>query len=392
MQPTVRGNRTARSAQVRASDLVARVPMKQQKSYTASMLGLRSDQEQLRAFSASQIFTCSRQWDETFQRMKSLRPSTTMHGARLRSGGAEVQVIGQHGHVQIYFTRTSEVTDHQLVFCRPMLLAEQAADGILEALSRTMPFFVDTPAALLRIVETCDVLVFGMACNRTSANFKLVRWRWAKLEHPTTRLGVVPWLEPCWAHGVHLVKGRTRIGKPLIAALHTFGPHTWQWPFTNALRDSMVSFVHTNILSVRSPRLAADVDESMKLLKLVYPVDDEGSLFYRDGADGWKVKTSLCEDIEDIVEGISLVPSENGKIKHHCFVQVGSPEHRSRQRVGAPCCECLDDSVAKVYVPLVKCLDHRAWDRSNFARWAYVVQQVKKVCLGCLAAKIFHRA
>ena len=68
----------------------------------------------------------------------------------------------------------------------------------------------------------------------------------------------------------------------------------------------------------------------MKLLKLVYPVDDEGSLFYRDGADGWKVNTSLCEDIEDIVEGISLVPSENGKIKHHCFVQVGSPEHRSR--------------------------------------------------------------
>ena len=68
----------------------------------------------------------------------------------------------------------------------------------------------------------------------------------------------------------------------------------------------------------------------MKLLKLVYPVDDEGSLFYRDGADGWKVKTSFCEDIEGIVEGISLVPSENGKIKHHCFVQVGSPEHRSR--------------------------------------------------------------
>ena len=68
----------------------------------------------------------------------------------------------------------------------------------------------------------------------------------------------------------------------------------------------------------------------MKLLKLVYPVDDECSLFYRDGADGWKVKTSLCEDIEGIVEGISLVPSENGKIKHHCFVQVGSPEHRSR--------------------------------------------------------------
>ena len=159
MQPTVLGNRTARSAQVRASDLAARVTMKQPKSYTASMLGLRSDQEQLRAFGASQIFTCSRQWDETFQRMKSLRPSATMHGARLRSGGAEVQVIGQHGHVQIYFTRTSEVTDHQLVFCRPMLLAEQAADGILEALSRTMPFFVDMPAALLRILETCNVVV-----------------------------------------------------------------------------------------------------------------------------------------------------------------------------------------------------------------------------------------
>ena len=52
----------------------------------------------------------------------------------------------------------------------------------------------------------------------------------------------------------------------------------------------------------------------------------------------------MCENIESIVESISLVPSENGKTKHHCFVQVGSPEHRNGQQFGAPCCKCLDDS------------------------------------------------
>ena len=91
----------------------------------------------------------------------------------------------------------------------------------------------------------------------------------------------------------------------------------------------MVSFVRANIAIVLAPRPAADVDESMKLLKLVYPVDDKGSFLYRDGAECRRVKTSLCENVESIVESISLVPSENGKIKHHCFVQVGAPDHRS---------------------------------------------------------------
>eukprot|EP00972_Heterocapsa_arctica_P114877 16444843-Heterocapsa_arctica.AAC.1 len=320
--------------------------------------------------------------------MKSLKPVKTMDGERLRSGGVQVQVIVQHGHVQIYSTEEGRVTDHQPVICRPMLLAQQTADGILEALSKAMPFFVDEPAALLRMLETCDALVLGMACDRASANFRLVYWMWTKLEDPAMPRAVVPWLEPCWAHGVHLVKSRPRIGKPLINALQTFSACMRQWRFTNALRDAMVIFIRSKIEIVRATRPAADIDESMKLLKLVYPIDDEGSFLYRDGADGRRVKTPLCEDLESIVQGISLLPLEDGKIKHYCFVQAGSAEHKGGQQVGAPCCECFDDSLGKVCVPLLNFLCHRAWDRSNAARWTYVVQQLKKVCVGYLAARV----
>ena len=134
MQPIVRRNHTARTAQVHAIDLVAHVAMKQQKHYVAGMLGLQSDQEQPQAFRVGQIVALSWQWDETSQRMKTLIPNTVMRGEVLRSGGVQVQVIGQHGRAQMYFTRTSEVTDSQPFICQPMLIAEQTVDGILEAL------------------------------------------------------------------------------------------------------------------------------------------------------------------------------------------------------------------------------------------------------------------
>eukprot|EP00972_Heterocapsa_arctica_P091832 13544733-Heterocapsa_arctica.AAC.1 len=74
LQPTVRGNSTARSAQVRATDLVAHVAMQQQQIYIAGMLGLHSDQEQEQVLGAGRIVACVWQWDETSQRMKSLKP------------------------------------------------------------------------------------------------------------------------------------------------------------------------------------------------------------------------------------------------------------------------------------------------------------------------------
>jgi hypothetical protein len=386
--PGIRGNNPFRSSQVRSVDLAVRAALKQRDRYADQVFLTSSLPVEEAASRNPRHHVLSWQWDETSQRMRGIF-SNNLDGEKQRHGKLAVQVMVQSGLITTYELdgRGGRVVDQQPFLCRNLCLQQQNADSMLEGMSRNMPLWVEHPARLVEAASSCEVLIISFSCDRAAPNYRAMEWFWSQLELPGMPENVLPFLEPCAAHGIALVKSRPKTSKALVTNSHSLSGLMRQWRFANALRDVMVSIVGRRLKVLREPRPDAIAIASKQLVNMLYADGDVGFL-HKVGKDGVLKKTSLAEDLDAISDVFDLCSNRSDEIVHYCYVHANSPEHMAGKRVGAACCEDMHSSIAKMAVPVINFLVHRAWSQSAESRWTNVLTTLKRMAVGYLCHRL----
>jgi hypothetical protein len=86
---------------------------------------------------------------------------------------------------------------------------------------------------------------------------------------------VLPFVEPCAAHGVALVRGRSSAAKDIVSVSHTLSACFRQWRFAQAFRDALLSVVGSEIQVKRQRRPDAAKERADKMIEMLF--GDESS-------------------------------------------------------------------------------------------------------------------
>lgn len=397
--PAIRGESNLRKTQSKAAECVANALVHEQKDWLDERLlrpsvgsgaSSSSDAPRMPAF----VCVVGWQWDETSQRIRSILQDR-LPAERLSHHQTAVQSMVQTGLVTICDVsgKAAQMLEQQPWLCKATSLQAQTADAMLEGMLRQYPIPIEESASASRCAEPWDFFLLSFTCDRAAANFRAMEWLWEQLCAPGAASHTLPFLEPCAAHGVSLMKSRPATGTSLVSASHTLSGLMRTWRFTNALRESMTGLVRSRLRVVREPMPASVRAVGLALVRVLYGDETSGYL-HRVGKDGSKLKTQLYQDLEAICMSIGL-SSETGaenEFVHYCFVEEGSPEHRGGRQVGAPCCDCDADSAAKLVVPVLNFLVHRGWDQSAASRWTYMATTFRKMAIGYLAGNLLPQS
>ena len=393
--PSIKGNFASRQAQTIAVSTVAKCALAQQQAWLEQVFrpSIEAGGPPAGSDDVSQlvkVFTW--QWDETSQRVRAMLPNR-LPGERVPHIKVATQVMMQSGLLSTFdFDRgCSALVSAQEWLCRGHMLAEQTADFILEGMACTMPFFFDDVDELLPLCPEGSTFIVSLCCDRAAANFRACAWLWRQMNSPVLRRSLLPHIEPCALHGIHLVKCRAIGAKKLLTTMSSLGCLMRQWRFSNKLRDEILSLVEQKLCVKREPRpdgCSARVDLLVDLLlnKGGHLASDEW--LYKTNKDGTKVKGQLLLDIEAMAAAVDFGSMQTDEIVHYCYVQEGDEKHALGVAPGDPCCESREEAVEKVALPLIQWFCHRSWEQSAENRWTKSVSLLRKVLTGILAQRV----
>ena len=291
--PAVKADVKARHTQTRAVSVVAACAMKAQEAWLRQrVVGPTQHQpvagREVVAASGglstgSTVTVFCWQWDETSQRVQGLL-GHRVRGERCSTRQVAAQVMVQAGgcYVFAFGDQGFELQESTGCLARALVLKEQTADYMLEGLLRGMPFFFDKPEALP--LGGSGPVILSFCCDRASANFRALAWIWQQLMQRGASTRVLPHVEPCALHGVHLVKARPKHAQRLLTSLSLLSASMKQWRFAGALREVLASHVRGRLKVVRAPRPQEERDRAQATLEALF-AGDLGWL-NRPGQDG----------------------------------------------------------------------------------------------------------
>ena len=322
------------------------------------------------------------QLDETTQRIRGML-SRQAPGEKLSYAKAAAQVMMQSGQVSVHILsgREARLVSRQPWLCRGLMLAEQTADFLLEGMAQQMPFFFDDMAAVDAKLGASPCVVLSLCCDRASANFKACAWLWAQISKPPLGRRLLPHLEPCALHGVHLVKCRPLASRDTVAATSTLAALMRQWRFTTGMRNAIFQHVSSVLRVECAPRPEALRARAVEVIDALWGHEEQPWL-YHTTADGCIAPKELLRDLQNMAAAVDFGSSTHDCITHYCCVVEGSAEHAAGSRVGSPCCSGRAESVEAVSVALVNWICHRAWDQVAASRWTKVGISLRKVLSG----------
>ena len=395
--PTARED-VARKAQARAASLVAMCGLQLQREAVDRCWAARpgtdepSDPVGKGMEHRFRVNALSWQWDETTQKLRAAISARLLPGEKVSGGSVSKQVMMQSG-LFTNFTKDllQETLTREPFFCRGLVLESLTAKAMLEGMSRLMPVHFDDPVAMRNAASQCDVFILSFCCDRASSNFLALHSVWAHLRQPAMPRNVLPFVEPCAAHGVALVRGRSSAAKDIVSVSHTLSACFRQWRFAQAFRDALLSVVGSEIQVKRQRRPDAAKERADKMIEMLFG-DESSDYLFKTTADGCRVPTSFYADLLAVAEVCDLGSPPGDPWVGWCFVEEGSPEHLAGAAVGDACCDSEASHVEKVAVALLNVLLHQQWLQSAAARWTYVGQTLRKIALGMLANRVLPKA
>ena len=335
------------------------------------------------------IQVISWQWDETTQRIRGMLSKQATPGEKLSYAKSAAQIMMQSGQVSVHSLsgREAPLVSRQPWLCRGLMLAEQTADFLLEGMAQQMPFFFDDMAAVDAKLGASPCVILSLCCDRASANFKACAWIWAQISQPPLGRRLLPHLEPCALHGVHLVKCRPSASRDTVAATSALAVLMRQWRFTTGMRNAIFQHVSSVLRVECAPRPEALRARAVEVIDALWGHEQQPWL-YHTTADGCIAPKELLRDLENMAAAVDFGSSTHDCITHYCCVVEGSAEHAAGKRVGSPCCSGRPESVEKVSVALVNWICHRAWDQVAASRWTKVGISLRRVLSGFLAQRV----
>ena len=386
--PLARGDMAVRLTQARAADVTAHALVKIQSGFVERTFCCAGSLVGHDGAASSRIHVLSWCWDETSQRIKAITDaSKKLQGERVSHARSSVQVMMQSGKLVVFNGTDGEVVSDDAYYCRGLFLASQSHFHLLEGMRRSMPLDLLDIGALSKWSDACDVLILGFTFDRASANFRLLKTLWSSLATPGAPRTILPFGEPCAAHGVHLVKHRPSASAPIIGAVSTFATLMRTSSFCQGARDAIFKLVSDGLIVKKMARPAESFDRSKMLVELMYGEGDAANYLWKTDSSGTRVMTSFGQELHSLIAVVDLWPDEHGALVHWCD-SSNIADSDGVRRGGAGCCADRAGAVEKVAVALLNLLVHRGWERSAENRWTYILGMLKRTCLGYLAGRV----
>ena len=262
---------------------------------------------------------------------------------------------------------------------------------------RHFPVDLSNPEALDNLAEHNDLVILGTCCDRASANFAMLRWIWAQLARPSAPTTILPFAEPCNAHGVALVKDRPRGAKQVVAKAHSLAALLRHWRTLDALRATILQIISSRLEVRQEQRPQAAKDVSTRFIKALFPEGETGVVeyMYKTNQKGEKVPKPLWQELQELalLWDLKFSDCEEEKIIHFCWAE---PESwactREGRTAGHPCCRNREEAIERMATPLINIVVHGPWDRSAANRWTYVGKVLRLTIVGFASARILPMA
>ena len=396
LTPVVQGSSHLRLAQMRAASLMHSVCSTKQSQCRDAMFESRLHVVHEHADShfaaTSRINMVSWQFDETSQKIKGLL-SSALKGERVSHGHVSAQIMVHSGKMCVFEINGDDMTMiTEPWLARPLVLKAQTANHLLEGILRCHPLPLEDRPAMQRIAAECEFFVIYFNTDRASANFSSLSYIWHLLDKPDFGRNLLPFFEPCAAHGVALMKHRPQASKQLLAASSTFACITRQWRIADGLRCEVLWCIQHRLEVVHAPMPDEVRDRGLRFVELIFGARNQVPRS-RALLDGSRETTRLGKDLDELISVMDMsVPSGDDKVRHWCFVREGSPEHRAGRAIGSRCCDSPKDSIAKLAVPFLNLVVHRGWAQCSQSRWTHVMSTLKHLCIGFASRGILPSA
>ena len=315
------------------------------------------------------------------------------------SSAKAMQVMVQSGRFSKYMWRADagqwQVEEPMI---RPALLLEQqTADFLCEGVLRHYPVDICEPQALQRLAEYNDLVILSKCCDRASANFAFLGWFWSVLAQGSAPTTILPWAEPCSAHGVALVKSRPKGSKEVIAKSHSLQALLHNWRTLEAFRKAIVQIISSRLEQRHEQRPAASKDASARFVKALFPEGEPGVVdyMYKVNKNGEKTPKPFWKDVQELalLWEFSFSNDEDEKIIHYCCAEPNSWAcTKEGRRPGQPCCQNREEAVERMATPLINILVHGPWDRSAANRWNYALKILRLIIVGFFSGGVLPMA
>ena len=406
LRPAIRGNCPARLVQARGIHLMATAGRQRERQAFEKVILHPDDEavmEQQQDNSVDEHYTnriavLAWQWDESVQRLRALMQKQFAFERR-SSAPRAMQVMVQSGKFSKYtYNGSAWRVQHAEPMLRPALLLEyQTADFLCEGVLRHFPVDLSKSEALDNLAEHNDLVILGKCCDRASANFALLRWIWAQLARPSAPTTILPFAEPCNAHGVALVKDRPRGAKQVVAKAHSLAALLRHWRTLDALRASILQILSSRLEVRTEQRPQAAKDASTRFIKALFPQGDTGVVeyMYKTNKKGEKEPKPLWQEMQELalLWDLKFSDCEDEKIIHYCWAE---PESwactREGRTAGHPCCRNREEAIERMATPLINIVVHGPWGRSAANRWTYVGKVLRLIIVGFASARILPMA
>jgi hypothetical protein len=275
------------------------------------------------------IKSYSAQWDETSQKMTSVAAFKFGKGVRHSKGAVSMQTMMASGTMCSFVFEEKVLLAEEVEpwFVRARVLQGQTGDHILEGLLREFPVPIENKDEASRMMSTCDVFLLSLGADRAAANDKVLAYIWDQIHHDLP-LCILPHVEPCGAHGVALVKGRSTPLKAVTAAAHSLTRLLRIQKNIDGIRASVLNVVSGLVRVRRMSRPAIFDERAQSLIDSIFGDDESKSYLYHVGHDGSLHKSQFLLDIEDLCSVINLGEHEgedhSAMLVHWCCVKEGT--------------------------------------------------------------------
>jgi hypothetical protein len=374
------------SAQARAAHRVARALQSVQRDIASQWLA-----QPWEAGAAFRVAFYSHEWDETQQLMKlpaiasRMACSSTSLKAPLQQ--AKVQVLLAYGHMGVYMWQRGAI-DPDIVsgpwLMRPLMLRQQAAADIVEALVRSCPINLVSNADMDMLGKSADVVVLVFTRDGASANTAALATLFSELSSRTTQ-HVLFSSHVCLLHRVALARGRCRDLREAAATLQSLGRWLRFSRNSAALADVLAQIVASDLIVVRAARPQQCAEQASELLDLLYRGQCETAAFRA------AVVEYLC--VVEFASAGAGGMEQHGRLVHYCWITGDSSEHTKYGKpVGAACCTCREEAVEKVLPAVINMILGRGWPQLVLSRWTNCGSALRRGLLCCLGPRLLPRA
>jgi hypothetical protein len=167
---------------------------------------------------AHRVFCYQHQFDEAMQRCKAMYKPERWRGLRSSAAPQSVKMFLQSGYIHLwesFWDGDSESYSSSPWLCRAIAMKEQNTQTIIEALLMRMALDIDNVDLFMARMSVLTLVIVQFGADRFAANKSALTWVMAALFW-TISPKIWCHLEPCWSHGLTLVKGVAQNTKSVL--------------------------------------------------------------------------------------------------------------------------------------------------------------------------------